>query len=109
PRAAFGMREVIGQVLTHTLPDSAPELQARYQDYIKSLVSTHVLWVVVPCPPSDPSSRDRRRYANDLRIATAYLREALRVRPPGPPAAVALVLRAIDALFANEADAPAPP
>src|SRR4029450_180705 len=80
-------------------PDSEPRLQARYVDYIKSLVNASVLWVVVPCPPAEPKPSDRRRYANDLRITLAYLREALRLRTLQEPAAVALVLRKTDALF----------
>jgi hypothetical protein len=99
------MHEVIGQVLTHTLPDSAPEQQARYAEYLRSLVNTHVLWAVVPCPPPDPGARDRRRYANDLRITVAYLREALRLRSREQPAAVALVLSKIDTLFADAEEA----
>ncbi|MCI0462378.1 MAG: hypothetical protein L0Z62_35955 [Gemmataceae bacterium] len=31
-RVLYRMREVIGQVLTHTLPDSTPEQQARYDE-----------------------------------------------------------------------------
>ena len=80
------MREVIGQILTHTLPELRAELQARYVDYLKNLVNAHVLWTVVPCPPADPEARDRRRYANDLRITMAYLREALRLRTLKRPA-----------------------
>jgi hypothetical protein len=105
PRVCYRLREVIGQVLTHTLPDSAGEQQERYADYIRSLVDTHVLWAVVPCPPPDPGSRDRRRYANDLHITLAYLREALRLRSRERPAAVALVLSKIDALFQDAAEA----
>jgi len=100
-RVVCKMREVIGQVLTHTLPDSEPRLQARYVDYLKDLVNAHVLWVVVPCPPADPQQRDRRRYANDLRITMAYLREALRLRTLPQPATVALVLSKTDALFGS--------
>src|SRR5262249_37552603 len=84
-RVVYRMREGIGQVLTHTLPDSAAEQQTRYTDYVRSLVNTHVLWAVVPCSPPNPSARDRRRYANDLRITLAYLREALRLRSPEQP------------------------
>lgn len=103
---AYRMREVIGQILTHTLPDSATELQARYDEYLHTLVDAHVLWAVVPCPPPTPGPRDRRRYANDLRITAAYLREALRLRPDGePPAAVAIVLSKIDTLFTDAAAA----
>jgi hypothetical protein len=104
-RVACRMREVIGQVLTHTLPDSHPRLQAQYTNYLKSLVNAHVLWVVVPCPPAEPSARDRRRYGNDLRITGAYLREALRLRTLAPKAAVALVLSKTDAMFPSAAEA----
>jgi hypothetical protein len=98
-RVVCRMREVIGQILTHTLPDSEPRVQARYVDYLKNLVNANVLWTVIPCPPADPDARDRRRYANDLRITMAYLREALRLRTLKRPAAVALVLSKLDVLF----------
>jgi hypothetical protein len=104
-RVLYKMREVIGQVLTHTLPDSAPDLQGRYDEYLRTLVNTHVLWAVVPCPPPNPSPRDRRRYANDLRITTAYLREALRLRTLEHPAAVVLVLSKLDTLFKDSDEA----
>ena len=104
-RVVYTMREVIGQVLTHTLPDSAVEQQTHYTEYLRSLVNTHVLWAVVPCPPPNPSARDRRRYANDLRITLAYLREALRLRSLEQPVAVALVLSKIDALFKDAEEA----
>jgi hypothetical protein len=104
-RVVYHLREVIGQVLTHTLPDSAAEQQMRYTEYLRSLVNTHVLWAVVPCPPSDPAARDRRRYANDLRITLAYLREALRLRSLEQPVAVALVLSKIDTLFQDAEEA----
>jgi hypothetical protein len=107
PRVSYKMREVIGQVLTHTLPTSSAELQAKYDEYLRTLVNTHVLWAVVPCPPPNPSPRDRRRYSNDLRITCAYLREALRLRTLEQPAAVVLVLSKIDTMFkdADEAQA----
>jgi hypothetical protein len=104
-RVAYQMREVIGQVLTHTLPDSTAAQQTRYGEYLKSLVSTHVLWAVVPCPPPNPGARERRRYANDLRITLAYLREALRLRSLEQPVAVALVLSKIDTLFKDAEEA----
>jgi hypothetical protein len=104
-RVCYRMHEVIGQVLTHTLPDSGPEQQARYTEYLRNLVNTHVLWAVIPCPPIDPSDRDRRRYANDLRITLAYLREAIRLRTLEQPVAVALVLSKIDALFKDAEEA----
>jgi hypothetical protein len=104
-RVAYQMHEVIGQILTHTLPDSAAEQQARYKEYLRSLVNTHVLWAVIPCPPPDPNSRDRRRYANDLRITLAYLREALRLRSLEQSVAVVLVLSKIDTLFQDAEEA----
>jgi hypothetical protein len=104
-RVVYRMREVIGQVLTHTLPHSAADQQARYTQYLKSLVNTHVLWAVVPCQPANPSARDRRRYASDLRITLAYLREALRLRSLEQPVAVALVLSKIDTLFGDAEEA----
>jgi hypothetical protein len=104
-RVVYKMREVIGQVLTHTLPDSAADQQARYTDYLRSLVDTHVLWAVVPCQPANSTERDRRRYANDLRITLAYLREALRLGSQGRPVAVALVLSKIDTLFRDAGEA----
>jgi hypothetical protein len=105
PRLVCGMREVIGQVLTHTLPNSDPRLQTHYVAYLRSLVNAHVLWVVVPCPPPDPGPRDQRRYANDLRITMAYLREALRLRTLKQPAAVALVMSKTDSLFHSHEEA----
>jgi hypothetical protein len=104
-RVVYKMREVIGQVLTHTLPQSTQEQQARYDEYLRTLVNTHVLWAVVPCPPPHPSPRDRRRYSNDLRITGAYLREALRLRNLDQPVAVALVLSKIDTLFKDAQEA----
>jgi hypothetical protein len=104
-RVVYQMREVIGQVLTHTLPDSAAAQQADYGEYLKSLVNTHVLWAMVPCPPPNPGARERRRYANDLRITIAYLREALRLRSLEQPVAVALVLSKIDTVFQDAAEA----
>jgi hypothetical protein len=101
PRVTYRFREVIGQVLSHTLPDSAADLQASFTQYLRSLVNAHVLWAVVPCSPPNPSARDRRRYANDLRITLAYLRESLRLRPAEQPVAVALVLSKIDVLFSD--------
>jgi hypothetical protein len=103
----YKMREVIGQVLTHTLPDSPAAQQADYGEYLKSLVNTHVLWAMVPCPPPNPGARERRRYANDLRITIAYLREALRLRSLKQPAAVVLVLSKIDTLFKDAEEAQA--
>jgi hypothetical protein len=105
PRVAYKMHEVIGQVLTHTLPDSAADQQVRYTQYLSSLVTTHVLWAVVPSQPANPTHQDRRRYTNDLRLTLAYLREALRLRSRQEPVAVALVLGKIDTLFANADEA----
>ena len=45
--------------------------------------------------------RECRRYANDLRITLAYLREAIRLRSPKQPVAVAVVLSKIDTMFSS--------
>ena len=74
-------------------------------EYIKSLLNANVLWVVLPCPPAYPKSNDKRRYANDLRITMAYLREALRLRTTKDAVAVALVLSKTDAMFATAQEA----
>jgi hypothetical protein len=105
PRVAYRMHEVIGQILTHTLPDSGADLQVKYTQYLRSLLNTHVLCAVVPCQPANPTHADRRRYTNDLRITLAYLREALRLRSLDEPVAVALVLSKIDTLFADAEEA----
>jgi hypothetical protein len=105
PRVVCRLREVVGQILTHTLPESDDRLQTRYTNYLKTLVNAQVLWVVIPCPPADPRPADRRRYAQDLRITGAYLREALRLRTTDGPASVALVLSKTDALFDSPAEA----
>jgi hypothetical protein len=104
-RAICRMKEVIGQILTHTMPESEPRLQERYTEYLRNLVNADVLWAVVPCPPPSPNARDKRRYSNDLRIVTAYVREALRLRTLPQPAAVALVLTKTDTLFDTPAAA----
>jgi len=104
-RVVYKMREVVGQILTHTLPHSSTEQQARYDQYLRTLVDTHVLWAVIPSPPPDASPRDRRRYSNDLRITTAYLREALRLRTLAHPAAIVLVMSKLDMLFADADEA----
>ena len=44
--AVYKMRDVIGQILTHTLPDSAAAQQTAYGEYLKSLVNAHVLWAL---------------------------------------------------------------
>jgi len=104
-RAVFQLHEVIGQVLTHTMPNSTPEIQARYDEYVARLVSAEVLWAVVPCPPTNPGRQERRRYSNDLRITLAYLREAIRQRSQEGPIAVAVVLSKIDTLFPSAGEA----
>lgn len=104
-RVCYQIREVIGQVLTHTVPDSDEEQQARYEAYMRHLLDTHVIWTVIPTPPANPTGRDARRYSNDLRITNAYLKEVLRLRQSNDRCSVALVLSKVDSLFANEEDA----
>jgi len=94
--------DVIGQVLTHTMPDSPEDQLARYADYLKFLVAADVLWVIAS-PPCMDTAAATERWADDLSILRAYLVEALRQKVQ--PCSVALVVTKVDTLFSNEAEA----
>jgi hypothetical protein len=105
PRLVFQVREVVGQVLTHTTPESDAAIQDRYAKYVANLSQAHVLEVVIPCPPAEGSSADQTRFEADLQLHASYLREALKVRGTDLPCAVILILNKLDTRFANEAEA----
>ncbi len=98
PRLIFSTHETIGQILSHTTPDSPPEQQQRYQEYLARLRRADVLWCVVPCPPPQPTATEQALYRRDLRLTSAYLREALRLHDPNRLCAVVLGLSKVDAL-----------
>jgi hypothetical protein len=105
PRVVLQLREVVGQVLTHTSPDSKPADQERYAKYVANLSQADVVEVVIACPPAEGSPADLERFEADLQLHASYLREALKVRGPGPPCAVALILNKVDTRFTNEVEA----
>jgi hypothetical protein len=105
PRVILQLREVVGQVLTHTTPDSEQSEQERYEKYVANLSQTDVLEVVITCPPADGSPADLERFEADLHLHASYLREALRLRSVGLPCAVAIILAKLDTRFASEAEA----
>jgi hypothetical protein len=104
PRVILQLREVVGQVLTHTTPDSPDADQARYRTYVENLSQADVLQVVMSCP-AEGTTAEIERYEGDLQLHASFLREALRVRSSPRPCAVALVLTKLDARFANEQEA----
>jgi len=93
--------EVIGQILTNTTPESPPEWQTRYREYMTRLVEADVLWVILPTPPAQATGADRKRFEADLKILTSYLRRALALRPDDRPLALALILTKVDTLFST--------
>jgi hypothetical protein len=97
-RAILQLREVVGQILTHTTPDSDDKQQAQYQAYVENLTRADVLQVVIGCLPSDEPS-DLMRFEADLMVTAGYLREALKVRTNPTPVAVQLLLSKVDAAF----------
>lgn len=105
PRLVLQLREVVGQTLTHTTPESDQADQERYQTYVNNLGQADVLEVIITCPPAEGRPGDLERLEADLHLHASYLREALKVRAPGPPCAVALILHKVDARFVNEAEA----
>lgn len=104
-RLVMESREVVGQVLTHTTKASPPEQLDRYKRYVTDLAAAHVLWTVIPCPPPNATAADRDRYANDLKITAAYVKEALRHRSEQQPIAVAIMMTKVDTLFPSAAEA----
>ena len=105
PRAVFHHREVVGQILTHTTPDSDDRQQELYQRYVNHLTRADVLQVVVGCPATG-GQVDLARFQADLATTAGYLREALRVRPAdATPVAVQLLLAKVDVPFPDPAAA----
>jgi hypothetical protein len=100
----FQVREVVGQILSHTKLDSPPEEQAKYEEYVANLTQADVLWLILPIPPRGTPA-DLDRYEADLQILVSYLRAALRLRQTERPCSVALVLTKLDTVTASEAEA----
>ncbi|MBA4063627.1 MAG: hypothetical protein C0501_07925 [Isosphaera sp.] len=103
-RAVLRLREVVGQILTHTTPDSDEKQQEQYRQYVGHLTRADALQVVVGCPASDGPA-DLDRFEADLMVTAGYLREALKVRAAPTPVAVQLLLAKVDVPFAGAAEA----
>jgi hypothetical protein len=88
------VRDVVGQDLSGTMPDSSPEQQARYERYLKWLRQAGVLALVMPLPSKQPLN-----FKADRLLLTDYLRAALAKR--SKPCAVAILLTKIDLCFAS--------
>ncbi len=102
-RLALHIREVVGQVLTRTLPQSPAQQQQLYADYLTDLAASEVLWLLLPCPPASASEEDQERLYDDFLLSAAYAQAALRQR--GRPCAVAIVLSKLDTRYGTEEQA----
>jgi hypothetical protein len=91
----------VGQVYSQTRPDSPAEDQQRFEDHIRVLSRSEILWLFLPMPPRDGSRGDLRRFETNLKAAKTYLREAVRVRPAGRTCSAAIVLSKTDLLWAT--------
>jgi hypothetical protein len=100
PRAVLQLREVVGQILTHTTPDSDEKQQQQYAEYVGHLTQADVLQVVIGCPGSDGPA-DLARFQADLMTTASYLREALKVRATSALVAVQFLLAKLDIPFAD--------
>jgi hypothetical protein len=105
PRVVLQLREVVGQVLTHTTSDSDPEQLQRFAQYVDNLTQADVIEVVLACPPAEGSPVDLERFEADLQLHASYLREAINLRATPLPCAVALILNKIDTRFASAKEA----
>lgn len=104
PRAVLQLREVVGQILTHTTPDCDEKQQEQYRAYVENLTRADVLQVVIGCPASDEPA-DLDRFEADLMVTAGYLREALKVRATASLVAVQLLLVKVDVPFASAEEA----
>lgn len=104
PRALLQLREVVGQILTHTTPDCDEKQQEQYRVYVENLTRADVLQVVIGCPSSHEPA-DLERFEADLMVTTGYLREALKVRASHALVAVQLLLVKVDVPFASAEEA----
>jgi hypothetical protein len=98
-RIHLSSHEVIGQILTATTPESPPEWQARFRQYMGRLSEADVLWAILPTPPAQATGADRERFEADLKLTTSYVRRALELRQDDRPVALAIVLAKLDTLF----------
>jgi hypothetical protein len=99
-RLGLQIREVIGQVLTRTMPQSPAQQQQLYADYLTDLATSDVLWMLLPCPPASSTEEDQERLYDDFLLSSAYAQAAMRQR--GKPCAMAIVLSKLDSRYGTE-------
>jgi len=87
-RVLLQSHEVIDQILTNTTPSSHPKWQDRYREHIDHLCAD-VFWVLIPCPASEASRTEKRRFHDNPKGTTGSLRATLGNRSEGRPCFVA--------------------
>ncbi|MBS0202895.1 MAG: hypothetical protein JSS49_08365 [Planctomycetes bacterium] len=101
-RVRFQTHEMIGQVLTGTDSDSPPAQRQLYDRYCGRLASAHVLVPMIAVPPASDNVDGLRQYKEDLRLTSAYLRQAIKMHTSDKPCAVAIGMTQLDAMFPSE-------
>jgi hypothetical protein len=103
-RAVLQWRDTVGQLLSHTTPESPADQQARWAEGMKVLGEADVLLPLVNCPPTSASAELARFQAN-MQLQALNLREALARRPEGRPVALGIVVNKLDTAFGSEDEA----
>ena len=98
PRILMKGTDPIGQVFSNASETSNPEWLERYQNCVGRLANASVLHVVIPAVPTNSSLADRLRFDRNVTLASSYLQQALAMRDPDSPCAVAIVGTKIDIL-----------
>lgn len=84
PRASVQWKDSVGQLLTHTVPESPEALQRRWDEMIEQLASADVLLPPINCPPAGGAD-DLERFEGELQLQAGILRAALQKRRPTGP------------------------
>jgi hypothetical protein len=104
PCAVLQWKDSVGQLLTHTLPDSPEVQQNRWDEMIDQLAQADVLLALVNCPPRGAAA-DLERFEGELQLQAGILRAALLKRPGHRPLAFGIAVNKLDAGFPTEAEA----
>lgn len=92
------LRDIVGQILSHTTEDSAEPQLHRYHEYVRQAALSDVLWVI-QSPPHVDTRENLARFRDDLLITQSYLEEALRQRENPQQCTVVFVIGKVDSLF----------
>jgi hypothetical protein len=105
PRVTLQWRDAVGQVFSHTTPESPEDQQARWDEAMAHVGRADVILPLIGCPP-DGSPEELDRFELKQQHLADNLRRALAHRPPDqPPAALGIVVNKLSAGFASEAEA----